>query len=48
MKLKAMVIHHLIFQKKHGLNAESLPIVPQLSKCLKYQAVWGVLTDQMI
>ena len=23
-------------------------IVPQLSKCLKFQAVWGVLTDQMI
>ena len=25
-----------------------LAIVPQLSKCLKFQAVWGVLTDQMI
>ena len=24
------------------------PIVPQLSKCLKFEAVWGVLTDQMI
>ena len=23
-------------------------IVPQLSKCLKFEAVWGVLTDQMI
>ena len=23
-------------------------IVPQLSKCLKFQAVWGVLADQMI
>ena len=23
-------------------------IVPQLSKCLKSEAVWGVLTDQMI
>ena len=22
--------------------------VPQLSKCLKFEAVWGVLTDQMI
>ena len=21
------------------------PIVPQLSKCLKFEAVWGVLTD---
>ena len=25
-----------------------LAIVPQLSKCLKFEAVWGVLTDQMI
>ena len=24
------------------------PIVPQLSKCLKFEAVWGVITDQMI
>ena len=23
-------------------------IVPQLSKCPKFEAVWGVLTDQMI
>ena len=23
-------------------------IMPQLSKCLKFEAVWGVLTDQMI
>ena len=23
-------------------------IVPQLSKCLKFEAVWGVLTDRMI
>ena len=23
-------------------------IVPQLSKCLKFEAIWGVLTDQMI
>ena len=23
-------------------------IVPQLSKCLKFEAVWGALTDQMI
>ena len=23
-------------------------LVPQLSKCLKFEAVWGVLTDQMI
>ena len=23
-------------------------IVPQMSKCLKFKAVWGVLTDQMI
>ena len=26
----------------------TLPIVPQLSKCLKFEAVWGVLTDQII
>ena len=26
----------------------STPIVPQLSKCLKFEAGWGVLTDQMI
>ena len=25
-----------------------LTIVPQLSKCLKFEAVWGVLTDQII
>ena len=25
-----------------------ISIVPQPSKCLKFQAVWGVLTDQMI
>ena len=23
-------------------------IMPQLSKCLKFEAVWGVLIDQMI
>ena len=23
-------------------------IVPQLSKCLKFEAVWGVLADQII
>ena len=25
-----------------------MAIVPQLSKCLKFEAVWGVLTDQRI
>ena len=25
-----------------------ITIVPQLGKCLKFEAVWGVLTDQMI
>ena len=25
-----------------------ITIVPQLSKCLKFEAVWGVLTGQMI
>ena len=30
------------FGRKH------ISIVPQLSKCLKFEAVWGVLTDQMI
>ena len=25
-----------------------LTIVPQLSKCLKFEAVWGVLTDQIV
>ena len=29
-------------------HEEADSIVPQLSKCLKYEAVWGVLTDQMI
>ena len=27
---------------------QTFSIVPQLSKCLKFEAVWGVLTDQMI
>ena len=26
----------------------SQTIVPQLSKCLKFEAIWGVLTDQKI
>ena len=26
--------------------ANIISIVPQLSKCLKFEAVWGVLTDQ--
>ena len=26
----------------------NLSLVPQLSKCLKFEGVWGVLTDQMI
>ena len=25
-----------------------ISIVPQLSKCLKFEAVWGVSTDRMI
>ena len=29
-------------------NRSYATIVPQLSKCLKFEAVWGVLTDQMI
>ena len=29
-------------------NVNCRTIVPQLSKCLKFEAVWGVLTDQMI
>ena len=28
--------------------ARTIAIVPQLSKCLKFEAVWGVLTDKMI
>ena len=28
--------------------ASTASIVPQLSKCLKFEAVWGVLTDQRI
>ena len=27
---------------------DALAMVPQLSKCLKFEAVWGVLTDQVI
>ena len=30
------------------LSSNIPSIVPQLSKCLKFEAVWGVLTDQMI
>ena len=37
------------YANKGKLLAVSMgPIVPQLSKCLKFKAVWGVLTDQMI
>ena len=32
----------------HYLPCHSSTVVPQLSKCLKFEAVWGVLTDQMI
>ena len=36
--------------RKHKANYKmfSDSIVPQLSKCLKSEAVWGLLTDQMI
>ena len=30
------------------VNLLHTTIVPQLSKCLKFKAVWGVLTDQRI
>ena len=29
-------------------HSSVLSIVPQLSRCLKFEVVWGVLTDQMI
>ena len=35
--------HELLFSSQYQLS-----IVPQLSKCLNFEAVWGVLTDQMI
>ena len=31
-----------------AIDSKAISIVPQLSKCLKFEAVWGVLTDQMI
>ena len=33
---------------KKRRHQDHKPTVPQLSKCLKFEAVWGVLTDQMI
>ena len=50
----SFVVFSSIVQKKSRGGANSLCvklapiIVPQLSKCLKFEAVWGVLTDQMI
>ena len=33
---------------EHKRIISTQAIVPQLSKCLRFEAVWGVLTDQMI
>ena len=41
----------IIFFPNSAFNIRKIykiSIVPQLSKCLKFEAVWGVLTDQMI
>ena len=38
----------LVQSPKEPYCCLSTIIVPQLSKCLKFEAVWGVLTDQMI
>ena len=37
-------------QFQNGIRERSIShtIMPQLSKCLNFEAVWGVLTDQMI
>ena len=34
--------------KNSSVLSSLMSIVPQLSKCLKFEAVCGVLTDQMI
>ena len=36
------------FSDAFKIYLETFPIVPQLSKCLKFETVWGVLTDQLI
>ena len=42
--------HSMTFQRNlvHKQTILSPSTVPQLSKCLKFEAVWGVLTCQMI
>ena len=44
IKVKPHLVRHLLRNCLFWLSA----MVPQLSKCLKFEAVWGVLTDQMI
>ena len=49
--LKYLQITTGILQMKQSKEAQArklVAIVPQLSKCLKFEAVWGALTDQMI
>ena len=40
--------HNLTKAYNKSFPIIEVSIVPQLSKCLKFEAVWGVLTDQMI
>ena len=47
-KRKYKNAYNRLLHASTGASSVALAIVPQLSKCLKFVAVWGVLTDQMI